>query len=206
MSKRSGTRQWHREHVRDPYVKQAVKAGYRSRAVFKLQEMDRRDHLLRPGMLVIDLGAAPGSWSQYASGRVGPSGRVIALDRLEMDAMPGVEVIKGDFSEMAVLEQLMDSLDGGKADLVISDMAPNISGIASVDQPRSMALVELALDCAQRVLTPGGSFVAKVFQGEGSQEFVQSLRSNFSRVVIRKPGASKPRSSEVYVLASGYGV
>lgn len=204
MPRSKQSKRWLKEHFDDPYVKQAQVAGYRSRAVFKLKEIDEKDHLLRRGMAVVDLGAAPGGWCQYARERLSPGDKIIALDILEMDPLPGVTVIQGDFTEQAVLEQLLAVLDGQQVDLVLSDMAPNISGMKAVDQPRAMYLAELALDFCQRALAPGGDFLVKMFQGEGSDAYIKVLRQRFERVVIRKPKASRPRSREVYVLARGY--
>ena len=191
-----------REHVSDAFVKQAKKEGYRSRAAFKLLEIDAKDHLLKPGTVVVDLGAAPGGWSQVAASKVGQGGKVIALDLLPLDLMPGVDFIQGDFCDEAVLKQLENKLQGKPAALVISDMSPNISGVASVDQARAMHLAELALEFALEHLKPGGSFLVKVFQGEGFEEFLKLMRSRFARVVTRKPRASRDRSSELYLLGS----
>jgi 23S rRNA (uridine2552-2'-O)-methyltransferase len=201
MRKKS-SRRWLQEHFSDPYVKQAQQMGYRSRAVFKLLELQERDKLFKPGMIVVDLGAAPGGWSQVLKQWVGQKGKVIALDILPMDPLDGVDFIHGDFTEEAVLNQLLDSLQGGTVNWVISDMAPNISGIDSVDQPRSMALAELALDFARQVLPQHGGLLVKVFQGEGFDEFLVAVRQNFKKVLIRKPKASRGRSREVYILAT----
>lgn len=195
------SRRWLREHFSDPYVKQAQQEGYRSRAVYKLRELQERDHLFKPGMIVIDLGAAPGSWSQSVVNWVGKKGRVIALDSLPMDVISGVEFIQGDFTDETVLLELMQRIGDAKADWVISDMAPNMSGIDSVDQPRSMALAELAFDFAKQVLHDQGGLLIKVFQGVGFDEFLQELRQHFKKVSIRKPKASRDRSKEVYLLA-----
>lgn len=203
--KRSSSKAWMKEHRDDPYVQRAHRAGYRSRACYKLLELQRRDRLLRPGMTVLDLGSAPGSWSQVAVELVGGKGRVIASDILPMDDLAGVEFYRGDFTEESVLEAILSALDGGRADAVISDMAPNMSGMNAVDQPRSIYLVELALDLACRVLLPGGVFVAKIFQGEGFEDVVGRTRASFERVVTRKPEASRPRSREVYLVATGFG-
>jgi 23S rRNA (uridine2552-2'-O)-methyltransferase len=203
--KRSGSSQrWLREHENDVYVRRARQAGYRSRAVYKLEEIERTDRLLRPGMNVVDLGAAPGGWSQYAARRLEGRGRIVALDLLPMDAVPGVEFVQGDFSQSAVLDALLATLGEDRAQLVMSDMAPNMSGIADVDHLRSMHLVELALDFAERVLTPGGDFLVKVFQGRDFQPFVAGLRERFESVKSRKPKASRARSSELYLLARNY--
>ena len=197
------SKQWMKEHVNDPYVQRAQKEGYRSRAAYKLLEIDVRDHLIRPGMVVVDLGASPGGWSQVAAAKVGRSGRVIALDLLSMDPLAGVEFIQGDFREQTVLEQLEKSLHGRAIGLVISDMAPNISGVVSADQARAMHLVELALEFALEHLEPQGSFLVKVFQGAGFEEFLRLMRGSFARVVTRKPKASRDRSNEVYLLGTG---
>lgn len=201
-SKTSG--RWLREHFDDHYVKEAQRQGYRSRAVFKLIELLEKDALLKPGMTVIDLGAAPGGWSQIVAQKVGDSGRVIASDILPMDSLPDVEFLQGDFSDEAVFERLMELIDGRPADLVLSDMAPNMSGMKAVDQPRSMHLVELALDMATRVLRPGGAFVCKVFQGEGFDQFMIEARQHFRKVQTRKPAASRSRSREVYLVAKDF--
>ncbi len=202
MKKKSGSsKRWLQEHFADTYVKQAQAAGYRSRSVYKLRELQDRDKLFLPGMTIVDLGAAPGGWAQLVTNLVGKKGRVIALDLLEFEPLPGVEFIQGDFSDDAVLEQLLLLLNEKKVDWVLSDMAPNMSGIDSVDQPRSMELAELALDFALRVLGPAGGFLVKVFQGEGFDPFLVALRQNFKKVIIRKPKASRGRSREVYILA-----
>lgn len=193
-----------RAHVNDPYVKQAQKDGYRSRASYKLIELNDKDKLIRPGMLVVDLGSAPGGWSQVAAKLVGAKGRVLATDILPMDPLPNVDFIQGDFTDEAVFNRLLDRLDGTPVDLVMSDMAPNLSGIDSADQAASMYLVELALDMARRILKPKGDFVAKVFQGVGSDDFLRDLRTSFDKVAIRKPTSSRPRSREIYVVAKGF--
>ncbi len=203
MPKRPSSRRWLAEHHNDDYVRRAREAGYRSRAAYKLLEMDARDGLLQPGMTVVDLGAAPGGWSQVAAQAVGSQGRVWALDLLPMAPLPGVEFIQGDFHERAVYEALLARLPDAGVDLVLSDMAPNISGVAAVDQPRSIYLVELAAEFASRVLRPGGVLLAKAFQGSGFQELVRELHSDYAQVVVRKPKASRPRSREVYLLARG---
>lgn len=204
MSNKSSksSRRWLREHFNDPYVKQAHQEGLRSRAVFKLQEIQDRDKLFKPGMTVIDLGAAPGGWSEFVASCVGKVGRVIAMDILPMDAIPGVEFLQGDFSEESQLQLLFNLIGNSKVDWVLSDIAPNMSGINSVDQPRSMYLAELALEFALQVLpdTTGG-FLVKIFQGEGSESYIRELRKHFKKVAIRKPKASRGRSSEVYILA-----
>ncbi|MCK8515901.1 23S rRNA (uridine(2552)-2'-O)-methyltransferase RlmE [Methylonatrum kenyense] len=203
MARSKSSGRWLREHFNDPFVKQAQRQGYRSRAVFKLQEIDAKDRLLRPGMVVVDLGAAPGGWSQFAAEKVGSAGRVVALDILPMDALADTTVLQADFTEDEALQQLRDALGGRPVDLVLSDMAPNISGMKAVDQPRAMYLVELALDFARDVLKPGGDFLVKTFQGEGFDPFLKTLRSEFDRVVSRKPEASRGRSREIYLLARG---
>ena len=203
-SSRSKTsKAWLKEHFSDQWVAKAQAEGYRSRASFKLLEMHEKDRLFRPGMTVLDLGAAPGGWSQVAGRLMGSHGTVIASDILPMDALPDVTFIEGDFREDAVYEQILAALGDRKADLVMSDMAPNMSGNKGVDQPRAMYLAELALDMAERVLEPDGQFLVKVFQGEGFEEYRQMLLQRFHRVVSRKPAASRARSTEVYQLASG---
>jgi 23S rRNA (uridine2552-2'-O)-methyltransferase len=203
-SKSSG--RWLQEHFDDEYVKKAQKDGYRSRAVYKLLEIDEKDHLLKPGMTVVDLGAAPGSWSEVAVQRVGEKGRVIALDVLPMDSLPGVTFIQGDFREERPYKALLEALGGSQVDLVMSDMAPNISGMKAVDQPRAMYLAELALELARKVLKPGGDLLVKAFNGEGIDAYKQELRKDFKKLIVRKPRASRPRSSEIYLLARGYNV
>jgi len=192
-----------REHVNDPYVQKAKAEGYRSRAAYKLLELDKKDKLLAPGQLVVDLGAAPGSWSQVAAAKLGPRGRVVAVDLLPMEPLPGVRFIQGDFREQAVLDALLLALGGSKADLVICDLAPNISGIAVSDQARVMYLAELALEFARQALKPGGSLLVKVFQGAGFTEFLGVMRKAFAKVGSRKPEASRGRSSELYLLGKG---
>jgi 23S rRNA (uridine2552-2'-O)-methyltransferase len=195
---------WMHEHVTDHWVQEARRLGYRSRAAFKLQEIDAKDRLFRPGMKVVDLGAAPGSWSQYAAARVKPGGDIIALDLLEMAPLPGVRVLRGDFGDEEVLSMLEAALAGAKIDLVLSDMAPNLSGVDGVDQARSIQLAELALDFANKWLQPGGRFLVKSFQGEGFPEFQRQLRQSFREVHARKPKASRDRSREVYLLGKGF--
>jgi 23S rRNA (uridine2552-2'-O)-methyltransferase len=197
------SRAWMNDHVHDPYVQWAVAAGWRSRAVFKLIEIDEKERLLKPGMTVVDLGSTPGSWSQYAVKRVLPGGRLVGLDLLPMMGIPGVEFIQGDFREDVVLEQLLATLNGRPVDLVLSDMAPNITGIAVSDQARVMHLAELTLDFCQRQLKPGGCLLVKVFQGSGYAELRKSVEAGFESVVVRKPAASRDRSAEVYLLARG---
>lgn len=199
--KTSSSKAWLREHRNDPYVQRAQREGYRSRACYKLLEIQEKDRLLKPGMTVLDLGSAPGGWSQVAVQLVGHRGRVVASDILPMDSIAGVEFVEGDFTEDAVFEQVLAALGGAPVDVVISDMAPNMSGVNAVDQPRSMYLVELALDMARQVLAPGGSFVAKVFQGEGFEDVFRDTRALFGKVLTRKPKASRPRSREVYLVA-----
>ena len=195
---------WRERQERDPYVQQARRDGWRSRAVYKLEQIDKKERLLRPDMICIDLGSAPGSWSQYVSKKLQGRARIIALDLLPMGSLPCVEFMQGDFREDDVLNALQDSLGADKANLVMSDMAPNISGNKAVDQPRSMYLVELALDLAARVLGPRGDFVCKLFQGEGSDELIASAKSQFQRVRVMKPKASRPGSREVYLVARNY--
>jgi len=191
---------WMQEHLNDEYVKRAQKDGYRARAAYKLLEIDDKDKLIRPGMTVVDLGSTPGSWSQVAVQRIKGQGRVIALDILEMHPIPGVEFICGDFREEDVLKQLESSLNGKAVDLVIADMAPNMSGLKDVDQAGAIYLTELALDFCQHWLKPGGNFLVKVFIGSGFEEIVKQMRGQFEKVVTRKPKASRDRSSEVYLL------
>ena len=192
------------EHFDDEYVRRAQQEGYRSRAIYKLIEIQQKDQLLKPGMTVIDLGAAPGGWSEYAVRKLGGKGRMIALDILPMEPIDGVEIIQGDFREDDVLAQLLDLIGESGADLVISDMAPNISGMEVVDIPRSYYLADLALDLAIQVLKPGGGLLVKLFQGEGFDDYQKALKQNFKRVVMRKPKASRARSREIYALATGY--
>lgn len=194
---------WLKEHFSDPYVKEAWKRGLRSRAVFKLEELQRRCRLIRPGDTVLDLGAAPGGWSEFARKCAGKNGRLVACDLLPMQPIPGVEFLQGDFREEEVFFELCRRLGSG-ADVVLSDMAPNLSGTRSIDQPRSMLLAELALDMARRVLHPGGVLVVKVFQGEGFQEYLKAVRAEFVQVKIIKPDASRARSSEIYLAATGF--
>jgi 23S rRNA (uridine2552-2'-O)-methyltransferase len=201
MAKKSSSRRWLKEHFTDPYVKQAQKEGYRARSVYKLQEMHERYRLFKPGMKVVDLGAAPGGWSQFVAKLVKPNGRVIAMDLLAIEPIPDVEFIQGDFSEEAILTALSSMIANSKVDWVLSDMAPNMSGNESVDIPRSMYLCELALEFALQVLQPEGGFLIKVFQGAGFDAFLLDIRRNFKSVTIRKPKASRDRSREVYILA-----
>lgn len=204
MARSKSSKRWLQEHFSDQYVKQSQRDGYRSRASYKLLEIDKKDKLFRAGMTVVDLGAAPGGWSQVAAERVGDRGRVVASDILPMDSIAGVDFIQGDFTEEDVFEALLAAIDGAAVDLVISDMAPNMSGVGAVDQPRAMYLVELALDMAREILAPGGSFVAKVFQGEGFEPWLADVRSAFTKVATRKPDASRARSREVYIVARGF--
>lgn len=204
MARSKSSKRWLDEHFNDHYVKQAQIDGYRSRASYKLLELDKKDKLFRPGMTVVDLGSAPGGWSQVACQKVGDKGKVLASDILLMDSMAGVEFIQGDFTEESVFNTLMKALDGRPVDLVISDMAPNMSGVSAVDQAGAMYLVELALDMAGQILAPKGVFVAKVFQGEGFDSWLASARALFDKVVTRKPDASRARSREVYIVAKGY--
>jgi len=191
------------EHVTDPYVRKAQAEGMRSRAAYKLQQLAERDNLLKPGMVVVDLGSAPGGWSQVAGRVVGPEGRVVGVDLLEMLPVPGVRFVQGDFGDDAVLAEVEKLLDGRAVDLVLSDMAPNISGVASVDQARSIGLAELALDFTVNHLKPQGNFLVKVFQGSGFETLVADIRRRFVQVMIRKPEASRSRSNEVYLVAKG---
>lgn len=195
---------WLKEHFDDKYVQEAQKRGYRSRAFFKIEEIQNKDKLLKPGMTVVDLGAAPGGWSQYAAEIVGDEGQVIACDILPMDSLPGVNFLQGDFREEAVLEALLTRIKPDMVDVVMSDMAPNMSGNLASDQPRAMYLVELALDMCRQVLAPNGSFAVKVFQGEGFDQYLADIRSMFKVVKIRKPDSSRDRSREVYIVATGY--
>jgi 23S rRNA (uridine2552-2'-O)-methyltransferase len=204
MARSGSSQRWLAEHFSDEFVKLAQARGYRSRAVFKLEELHARERLFKPGMTVLDLGAAPGGWSQFAAERVGKSGRIIALDLLPVEAIPGVTTIQGDFQEEAVLDQLIETLAGQSVDLVLSDMAPNMSGMRVVDQSRAIYLAELALDTARRVLKPGGSFVVKLFHGAGFDEFQRDARCSFGSLANRKPKASRDRSREVYLVAKNF--
>ncbi|ENO90058.1 RlmE family RNA methyltransferase [Thauera linaloolentis] len=203
MKKNKTSRAWVHDHLNDPYVQRAQAEGYRARAAYKLLEVDERDHLLKPGAVVVDLGSTPGSWCQVAVKRCGPKGQVFALDVLPMEAVAGVDFLQGDFTEDAVLEDLESRLKGARADVVLSDMAPNLSGVAAVDQARSIHLCELALDFAVRHLKPGGQFLVKVFQGEGFMEYRKQMEAAFASVQVRKPKASRDRSAEVYLLGKG---
>jgi 23S rRNA (uridine2552-2'-O)-methyltransferase len=197
---------WLAEHASDEFVKRAKQEGWRSRAVFKLAEIQERERLLRPGIRCVDLGAAPGGWSQYAARIVGGASRIVATDILAMDAIPGVEFVQGDFREDSVLERVLAAVGSEKVDLVLSDMAPNMAGIDAVDQPRSMYLAELALEFADRVLTPGGDALIKLFQGAGFDEILREARRRYGRVVTKKPKASRTRSPEIYLLARQFGM
>ncbi len=195
---------WLNEHFADPYVKQSQMDGYRFRASYKLREINDKDRLMKPGHVVVDLGSAPGGWSQVAAQCVGHQGTVVASDILAMDALAGVDFIQGDFTESAVFDAILAALDGRPVDLVISDMAPNMSGVAAIDQPGVMYLVELALDMARQVLSPGGHLVTKVFHGEGFDAFMKDARQSFGQVMTRKPAASRARSRETYLVAKGF--
>jgi 23S rRNA (uridine2552-2'-O)-methyltransferase len=203
MARSKSSHAWLREHFDDPYVKRAQREGFRSRAVYKLEEIQQKDRILKPGMTIVDLGAAPGGWSQFALQSLAGKARIVALDMLPMDALPGVEFIQGDFREQSVLDALLAATAGTPVDLVMSDMAPNISGMQAVDIPRSMYLVELAVDLADRILGPGGVFLCKAFQGEGFDAVLRDLRGKYGKIMIRKPKSSRPRSREVYLLAKG---
>ena len=202
-SRRTGG-SWRERQEKDPYVQMARRDGWRSRAVYKLEQIDQKERFLRPDIVCVDIGSAPGSWSQYVTKKLKGRARIVAVDILPMDSLPEVEFIQGDFQEDAVFEQMFEAIGDDKADLVMSDIAPNITGTRVVDQPRSMYLVELALDLARRVLKPGGSFVCKVFQGEGIDEFVIDTRKSFERVKVMKPKASRAGSREVYLVARNY--
>lgn len=198
------SKQWLADHFADTYVKRAQKEGYRSRAAYKLLDLNERDQLIKPGMVVVDLGAAPGGWSQVAVKLVGKHGQVFALDILPMEEVPGVQFILGDFRELETLEKLLIALDNRPVDIIISDMAPNLSGMSGIDQPRAMYLAELALELLNKVLKPGGSLVMKLFQGEGFEVFLKDLRKYFNKVLIRKPPASKAKSAEVYLVCKDF--
>ena len=202
--KRGSSKAWLKEHRDDYYVQRAQADGYRSRSCFKLLELNEKDRFIRPGMTIVDLGSAPGGWSQVAAQRVGQKGRVIASDILPMDAIAGVDFIQGDFTEQSVFDEIQGVIGADHPSVVLSDMAPNMSGIVDVDQPKAMYLVELALDLAVKILPKGGVFVAKVFHGEGFDDWLKLVRTNFQSVNSRKPAASRPRSKEVYVVAKGF--
>ncbi len=203
MARSKSSSNWLQEHVNDPYVKQAQRDGYRSRSSYKLIQLNEKDRLIRPGMLIVDLGSAPGGWSQVAGRLVGDRGRVLATDILPMDPLQNVDFIQGDFTEEAVLNEILERLGSRKPQLVICDIAPNITGIDSADQASSMYLVELALDFVRQALQPKGDFVVKMFQGAGSDAYLKDVRSSFDKVLVRKPAASRPRSREVYLVAKG---
>lgn len=204
MARSKSSGRWLKEHFDDHYVKQSQKEGWRSRASYKLLEIQEKDHIFRPGSKVVDLGAAPGGWSQVAVQLVGEQGRVVASDILPMDAIAGVDFVQGDFTEETVLEHILATIGADQVDLVISDMAPNMSGALSVDQPNAMYLAELALDLSRQALRRGGIFLTKVFQGEGFDEYLRDMKASFDKVQTRKPQASRARSREVYLLASGF--
>jgi 23S rRNA (uridine2552-2'-O)-methyltransferase len=204
MTKSKSSQQWLKEHFTDPYVKLAQAKGYRARSAFKLLEIQQKDHLIKPGMNIVDLGAAPGGWCQIAAECLKNKGLIFALDILPMDPMAGVDFIQGDFREDAVLNQLLEKVGGNAIDLVLSDMAPNTSGVKAVDIPRALYLAEIALDFAKQVLKPNGNFLVKVFQGEGFDDYLKTLRAVFKTVKIRKPQSSRDRSREVYLLGIGF--
>jgi len=204
MARSKNSEKWLREHFDDSYVKKSRAEGFRSRASYKLLEIQKKDRLIKPGMTVIDLGASPGSWSQVVANLVGPKGVIFANDLLPMDHIEGVNFIQGDFTDQALYDLLIEKLAGTAVDLVISDMAPNISGVKEIDQPRAIYLSEIALDLARSVLKPGANFLVKVFQGEGLEAFQTEIRSSFSTVKVRKPRASRSRSREIYLLAKGF--
>lgn len=204
MARSKSSHRWLQEHFNDQYVKESQKDGYRSRASYKLLEIQQRDKLFQPGMVVVDLGAAPGGWSQVVAKIVGAKGKVIASDILAMDSVEDVTFLQGDFTEESVFTELLSLMEGKRADVVISDMAPNMSGIADVDLPKAMYLVELALDMARQVLKPGGSFACKVFQGEGFDAWMKECKATFKQVATRKPDASRSRSREVYIVGKGF--
>jgi 23S rRNA (uridine2552-2'-O)-methyltransferase len=204
MTRSKSSQRWLKDHFKDPYVKQAQTEGRRSRALFKLKQINEKYHLIKKGDCVVDLGAAPGGWSEYAAPQLGPSGTLIALDILPMESLAGVTFIQGDFTDAAVMQQLVDGLGGRRVNLVLSDMAPNMSGIRGVDQFRSVYLAELALELAARILAPGGHFLVKLFHGEGFDAYVKAIRQQFDKVQVIKPDASRAKSSEVYLLARHY--
>jgi 23S rRNA (uridine2552-2'-O)-methyltransferase len=204
MPRSKSSQKWLREHFNDAYVKQAQREGYRSRAIYKLKEIDENKKLFKPGMSVLDLGAAPGGWTQYVAEKIGGKGQIIALDILPMDPVGDVIVIQGDFHEDAVLDKLMQAMPGGGVDVILSDMAPNMTGNIAIDIPRAMALSELAFDLADKILKPGGSLLIKVFHGSGFDAFLKLARTMFKDVMLKKPAASRPRSRETYLLAKGY--
>ena len=204
MPRTKSSSEWLRRHVNDPYVKQAQLDGYRSRSAYKLIELNEKDRLIKPGMRILDLGSAPGGWSQVAGKLVGRKGRVLATDILPMDPIDNVDFVQGDFNDDAVVARLLEWLGSGKFDLIISDIAPNLSGIDSADQAGSMYFLELALDTVRKTLKPGATFAAKMFQGSGSDEYLKELRASFEKVLIRKPAASRAQSREVYIVAKGF--
>lgn len=204
MPKSKSSHRWMQRHLNDEYVQRSKRDGYRSRAAYKLLEIQEKDTVIKPGQVVVDLGAAPGGWSQVAADLVGPEGRVIAFDLLAIDPLPNVAVIQGDFRSDKALEQLAECLGGSAVDLVISDMAPNLSGVAAVDIPRAMHLTELALDFCDRHLCPGGGFVCKVFHGEGFDGWMRDVKSRFAKAVTRKPKSSRAKSREVYLVAGNH--
>lgn len=204
MAQSASSKKWMDQHVSDPYVKKAQADGYRSRASYKLIEINEKDKLFHPGSIVMDLGAAPGGWSQVIAPLIGDSGHLISSDILPMDSIIGAHFIQGDFTEESVYNEILAALDNKKVDVVVSDMAPNLTGVKTTDQYSSIYLVELALDMARNVLKPNGSFCAKVFQGVGYEAYVKEVRQSFNKVVIRKPAASRPKSREVYVMAKGF--
>ena len=204
MARTKSSNEWLRRHVNDPFVKQAQLDGYRSRSAYKLIELNEKDRLIKPGMRVMDLGSAPGGWSQVAGKLVGKKGRVLATDILPMDPVVNTDFIQGDFTDEKIVGQLLEWLGGEKFDLIISDIAPNITGIDSADQAGSMYFLELALDTVNKTLKPGANFAAKMFQGSGSDQYVKDLRKSFEKVVIRKPAASRAQSREVYIVAKGF--
>ncbi len=201
MSRSKSSKRWLNEHHKDDFVRKSRLESYRSRAVYKLAEIDQRDHLITPKMAVVELGAAPGGWSQYVAEKLSPQGSLVAVDILAMDSVPGATILQGDFTEEETLDQIRQAMDGNPADLVLSDMAPNFSGQPAVDQPRAMYLAELALDMCRELLVPGGSLLVKAFQGAGFEEYIRDVRATFDVVKSRKPQASRSRSREVYILA-----
>ncbi len=206
MAKSGSSKKWLQEHVTDEYVIKAQQAGYRSRAVFKLQELNEKYRLIRPGMTIVDLGAAPGGWSQLAAEILDGNGKIIAIDLLPIDPLAGVEILQGDFREDEIYTRMLDMLNGAPVDLVLSDMAPNMSGMNEMDQPRAMYLAELAAAFARETLKDEGSFLCKVFQGEGFDSYIKELRQDYQKLVTRKPAASRNRSREVYVLGRAFGI
>lgn len=204
MPRSKSSSEWLARHINDPFVKQAQRDGYRSRSAYKLIELNEKDRLIRPGMRILDLGSAPGGWSQVAGKLVGAKGRVLATDILPMDPIPNVDFVQGDFTDERVVEELLGWLDGGRFDLIISDIAPNITGIDSADQASSMNFLELALLTVRKTLKPGATFAAKMFQGSGSDAYLKELRTSFEKVLTRKPAASRAQSREVYLVAKGF--